>query len=45
MGETGSRKKFYEVKYRDTNSIIFDITDSGRLGSKKIDLPERLANG
>ena len=34
MGETGSRMKFYEVKYRNPNSIIFDITDSGWLGLK-----------
>jgi len=34
MGETGSRKRFYEVKCKDPNSI-FDITDGGWLGSKK----------
>jgi hypothetical protein len=35
MGETGSGKRFYEIKYRDPNNVIFDITDNGWLGSKK----------
>ena len=35
MGETGSGKGFYEIKYRDPNNVIFDITDNGWLGSKK----------
>ena len=35
MGETGRGKGFYEIKYRDPNNVIFDITDNGVLGSKK----------
>ena len=34
MGETGSGKEFYEIKYRDPNNVIFDITGNGWFGSK-----------
>ena len=33
--QPGNTDGYYEIKYRDPNSVMFDITDSGWIGAEK----------
>lgn len=45
MGDVASGNTFYEVKFRDPNGVVFDITANGWGGASKDGVPEGKSPG